>query len=136
MIVIVGVGVLASAELLAVGTQANADAHRLTTGLNLAGNVREWAQQKTADQVIALNGQVFSPPHDARNQDIAGMNDWRQSIAVRRVDPDLITQSGAADSGLLELTVSVSYRGRLITTERWLLADAPGGVAAAMAPSP
>lgn len=123
VIVIVGVGVLASAELLAVGTKANSDAHRLTTGLNLAANIREWAQAKTADEILAINGQNYSPARDARNQPITGLDDWQQSITARRMDPSLITSTGTPSSRLVELSVTVSYRGRYITTESWLIAD-------------
>ena len=122
-IIIVGVGVLASAQLLAVGTAANADSHRMTTGLNLAGNVREWAQEKTADEIVALNGQSLSPAVDARNQPIAGLDDWVQVITVVRVNPGEITTTGDSTSRLVRLTVNVQYRGQSVTDESWLIAD-------------
>lgn len=124
-IVIVGVGVLASAQLLAVGTQANGDAHRLTTALNLAANVRELAQQKTGAQVLAMNGQTYSPARDARNEPIANMSDWQQLVSVARVTQGEITLPAGATSTsrLLRLTVTVRFRGANLTTESWLVAD-------------
>lgn len=124
-IIIVGVGVLASAELLAVGTRANSEAHRLTTGLNLAANVREMAQQRTGAEILAMNGASHSPPLDARAEPIDGLDDWEQSVTVIRVSPGLITVDAGkdSDSRLLNLTVVVRYRGEDITSESWLLAD-------------
>ena len=124
-IIIVGMGVLASAELLAVGTKANSDAHRLTTGLNLASNVRELAQQRTGAEILAMNGDNYKPARDARGENIPGLDDWEQVVTVTRVAPTLITVPVApdSDSRLLNLTVSVRYRGEEITTESWLLAD-------------
>ena len=124
-IIIVGVGVLASAELLAVGTRANSDAHRLTTGLNLAANVREMAQLKSGAEILAMHGQNYSPPRDARGEPINGLDDWEQEVTVIRVAPGMITVDAGAgsDSRLLTLTVVVNYREEPITSESWLLAD-------------
>ena len=124
-IVIIGLGVLAAAELLATGTQANADSHRLTTALNLAGNMREYAQQKAAADLLAMDGDVYSPPHDARGNSIDGLEDWEQVIDVEKVSPDWITVdvSKTSTSRLMRLTVSVRYRGAEMTSEMWVLAD-------------
>lgn len=124
-IVIIGLGVLAAAELLATGTAANADSHRLTTALNLAGNIREYAQQKTGAELLALDGSTYNPPHDARGNAIAGLNDWTQVIDVEKVSPDWITVDVAKNSTsrLMRLSVIVRHRGVEMTRELWVLAD-------------
>ena len=124
-IVIIGVGVVAAMELLAVGSKVNGESHRLTTGMNLAANVRELAQEKTGAEVLALNGQAFSPPRDARNAPIDGLGGWQQVVTAARVVPgDVKSTSGApATSRLIRLSVGVQYRGRDVTSESWLVAD-------------
>ncbi len=124
-IIIVGVGVLAAAELLATGTEANADSHRLTTGLNLAANVRELAQQKAADDILEMDGKSFKPAMDARGVAIPGLDDWEQVVEVTKVTPTMITLDAGVGSSsrLLRLRVTVVYRNEAITTEEWLLAD-------------
>ena len=123
-IVIIGVGVVAAVELLGVGSRANAEAHRLTTGLNLAANVRELAQEKTIDQILALHNQTYQPPRDARNQAIDGLGDWRQSVTAVRANPgSVIVDAGVGSSSrLIRLGVTVTYRGKTVTTEEWLVA--------------
>lgn len=124
-IVIVGVGVLAAAQLLAIGSEANAHSHRLTTALHLAGNVRELAQQKTGAELLAMHGQSYQPARDARGEPIVGLEDWVQVISVERMTPSNITVTAGASSTsrLLRLTVTVRYRGSEVTSEAWLLAD-------------
>ncbi len=122
-IIIVGIGVLAAAELLAIGTKQNADSHRLTTGLNLAASVREMAQQKTGAEVLAMDGSTYAPARDARGAAIPGLDSWSQVVSVTRVAPGLITTPGGNDSRLMNLAVTVRYRGEVVTSESWLLAD-------------
>ena len=124
-IVIIALGVLAAAELLATGTAANADSHRLTTALNLAANIREYAQQKPSAELLALDGAVYSPARDARGNPIAGLDAWSQVIDVEKVSPDWITVDVAktSTSRLMRLTVIVQHRGVEMTRELWVLAD-------------
>ena len=122
---IVGIAVSASAQLLAVGTKTNADAHRLTTGLHLAVAVREFGYGKTVDELLAYDGKTLSPPIDARGTTVAGLSDWSQVVSVSRVDENNVKfdAGSGSDSRLLRLQVSVSYRGQTVTSEEWLLAD-------------
>src|SRR5690606_20233682 len=89
--VIVGVGTVAMIQLLAAGSMANNDAHELTTGLNLARNIREMTQSMTYAEILDLNGEVFSPPVDSLGQAQSGFDGWKQTVKVQKVDPNYIT---------------------------------------------
>src|SRR5258706_12660587 len=91
--IIVGVGVLAGVELLSAGTSSNMKSPDLTTGVNLAKNIRElslklafldpnppavWGRDGSEsvnnpagfNDINDLDGCAFSPPIDSRGQTI------------------------------------------------------------------
>ena len=126
MIVIVGVATVAMMQLLGTGSAANAGSLKLTTGLNLAGNVQEYVQTRTFAQSLALHGQTYAPPIDARGSAVAGMDGWSQSVNVSRVDEGLLTLNvpATSTSRTARVTVGVFHRGEHICTLRWLIVEA------------
>lgn len=119
--VIVGVAFMAMLQLIAAGTVSNAKGASITTGMNLAKNVRELSLKLPYSQLATMDGQTYSPPVDSRGEQIDGFDDWTQIVDVQPVDPDMVTLEVAdADPDCLKLTVSVSRAGQPVCTVSWL----------------
>jgi type II secretory pathway pseudopilin PulG len=117
---IVGIGLVATLQLLAAGTSANIDGTNTTTGVNLARNVRELTLKSTFAEVRALNGDVHNPPVDSRGTTIAGFNNWTQSIVVQPVDPDrLNTVIIDPDPDVVRVTARVHNNGSYVCELTW-----------------
>lgn len=142
MTVLVGVGAVATLELLAAGTVSNANGNRMTTAVNLANNVHEIAlgmsfadpQQPTVwtaressvsayDNITDLDGQTFSPPLDVRRQPIAGYAGWSQKVKVETVAPDTVYSVRPNDITVptARVTVQVLLNNQLIHEASWLV---------------
>jgi len=143
--VIIGVGVMAMMQLLAAGTMQNGAGAKLTTGLAMAGNIREltldmafsdpdqtasWGTESGEAAVAAyddlddLDGKTFNPPIDARRQSIASQDQWTQMIEVQCVDPDLITTTvPSGSSPMARVTVTVLCGGQEVCKTSWLAVD-------------
>jgi type II secretory pathway pseudopilin PulG len=118
--IIVCVGTVAILQLLASGTVNNIDAAELTTGINVAKNVREVAVQKSFAQVRAMNNTSHQPPWDSRSQPISDLPDWKQSVTVQSVNPDNLTKNitdAAPDS--VRVSVSVTHNGKHVCDVYW-----------------
>ena len=117
---IVGVGLVATLQLLAAGTSANIDGANTTTGVNLARNVRELTLKSSFAEVRALNGQVYNPPVDSRGTSVVGFNNWTQNIVVQPVDPDrLSTDIIDPDPHVVRVTVRVHNNGSYVCELTW-----------------
>src|SRR5690606_10486802 len=109
--VIMGVAFVAMLQLLAAGTAANVDASALTTGSNLARNIRELTLNRTVAQVRALHGTTYQPAVDSRGTAIADAAEWKQAITVQTVNPELLTQNIIDANGrAVRVTTTVSRR--------------------------
>jgi prepilin-type N-terminal cleavage/methylation domain-containing protein len=118
--VIVGIGVLALMELLASGTVSNIRGTEMTTGVNLAKNIRELALQKTFAELPAMNNASHKPPIDSRGVALADMSDWQQEIKVESVDPSLLTTPlPAATPHALRITATINRNGRKVCDLQW-----------------
>jgi type II secretory pathway pseudopilin PulG len=118
--VIIGLGVVAMLELLAAGTATNVEGAELTTGVNLAQQVRERTIQNTFVDVLCLDGQGYDPPLDAGNNPITKLKGWKQTIAVKSVRPDKLTQDVPdTDPEAVRVTVTVSRNGREVCQANW-----------------
>lgn len=141
---IVGLGCVGMMQLLAAGTVSNASGTELTTAVYLANNIRElslglsfadpttpthWGLESgetlaTLDDLDDLNGMTFSPPIDARRQQLANYPNWSQSVTVQSVDPNRLTLNSANGSTPVErLTVTVSHNAKVIYSVSWLATD-------------
>lgn len=142
---IVGFGVVSMLQLLAAGTVSNVSGAELTTALNLAKNIRElslglsvadpvtpthWGPENgetlaTFNDVDDFDGQVFSPPIDARRTSLTAYANWQQTIHVQTVDPNRLTLNVPNGSQpALRITVSMSHNGKAITEVSWVVFDA------------
>jgi prepilin-type N-terminal cleavage/methylation domain-containing protein len=141
--VIVGVGVMATMQVMAAGTMSNDAAGNMGTGVQLAHNVRElslglpfadpvygmshWGLEPgetalTANDLDDLDGAVFSPPINARRQVVPNMSDWKQTVRVDSVDPSAVT--GAVPSGstaVYRVTVTISRSNQNVYSTNWLI---------------
>jgi hypothetical protein len=141
--IIVGVGVLSLMELLAKGTTSNIQSSDLTTGVNLAKNIRElslklafldpatptnWGLDTGEsannpagfNDINDLDGMTYSPPIDSRGQTLSMMSGWTQTIVVHSVDHNSLTTDvpNGTDSAV-RVTVTVSHQGQIVTTMSW-----------------
>lgn len=125
--VIVGIGVLALMELLASGTVSNIRGTEMTTGVNLAKNIRELALQKTFAELPAMNNTSHKPPIDSRGEALTDMAEWQQEVKVESVDPSLLTTPlPAATPHALRTTVTINRNGRKVCDLQWFsFAPAP-----------
>jgi type II secretory pathway pseudopilin PulG len=89
--IIVGVGLVATLQLLATGTAANVDGAQQTTAINLGRNIRELTLKMTFDEVRAMHARSYSPAVDSRESRISGFEQWSQVISVQPVDRDRLT---------------------------------------------
>ncbi len=142
--IIVGTGVVAVMQLLAVGSVSTRQSQNLTTAVHLANQIHElslglafadpadpthWGPSTgetlaTYDDVTDLDGQTYSPPIDARRQTLTSLSDWSQSITVDSVDPARITVTVPKGSTRAQrITVNISHNGQIVFTENWLTFD-------------
>jgi prepilin-type N-terminal cleavage/methylation domain-containing protein len=118
--VIIGVGVVAMMTLLASGTVNNIESAELTTGVNIAKNIREVAVQKSMAQLVAMNGTYHEPPWDSRSIGITDLPDWRQIISVQAVNPDnLTTNISTSTPRAVRVTVTVTHHGQSVCDLNW-----------------
>jgi prepilin-type N-terminal cleavage/methylation domain-containing protein len=141
---IIGIGVVAMLQLLAAGTMTNSEGTELTTGLNLAKNIRElslglrfadsdnpthWGNESgetlsSYDDIDDLTGKSYSPPIDARRQALSDYTNWQQSITVQSVDPDLLTSNAPNGSTpAARVTVTIEHNGQYVCDLSWLAFD-------------
>jgi Tfp pilus assembly protein PilV len=117
---IVGVGLVATLQLLAAGTASNIDGARTTTGVNLARGIRELTLKMTFDEVRALDGRTYNPPIDSRGTAVNGFDQWSQAVTVQAVDKDgLTTQIVDPTSHAVRVTVVVSQHGKEVSSLSW-----------------
>lgn len=145
--VIVGVGTVAMIQLLAAGSVANGESYQLTTGLNLANNIRELTQTlrftesptsltwgPDAGETLATYDDVndfhnwtspASGPIDAMRQVVPGMVGWQQSVTVQKVDENRVTLpvASTADSRMARVTVVVTKDGEEVCKVSWLVVN-------------
>src|SRR5258707_6135636 len=141
--IIVGVGIMGIVELLANGTDTNRQSTDLTTGVNLAKNVRELSLKLAFldpntptvwgldggesannpagfNDIHDLDGRTYSPPIDSRGQTIWTMDGWSQSIVVHTWYPNSISTDvpNGTDSAV-RVTVTVTHQGNFVTNLTW-----------------
>jgi type II secretory pathway pseudopilin PulG len=144
--IIVGLGTVAMLSLLASGTNANEQAAKLTTAVNLANNLHELADRVpfpavgsltwgvpsgqsistllTTGDLSWLNGQTFNPPVDATNTAINGMSGWSQVVSVNSVSNSNITSTltNSAVNPMASVSVTIEFSNQPIFTTSWVVA--------------
>ena len=122
---IVGVAFVAVLQLLAAGTVANLSSADLTTGINLAKNIRELTLQSKYVNLPTYNGTSYNPPHDSRGTSITDLDGWRQTIAVQSVDPNRLTTNIVdATPAAVRITATVSHNEQKVCDLSWYAFDA------------
>ena len=117
---IVGIGLVATLQLLASGTTSNIEGTKLTTGLNLGKNIREMTLKNTFAEVRALNGATYKPPRDSRGEQVAQFGTWQQQITVQPVNPDrLTTDIVDPDPDVVRVTVTVTHNNEEAFDMSW-----------------
>ena len=143
--VIVGVGTVAVLQLMAAGTMSNAESSELTTGLNLANDIKEMSRGlafadpttpavwgvnagessvATYDDIDDLDGVTFSPPIDARRQSLSSYTNWKQTVTVETVNPASIGSSTTKGSQPINrVTVKVYKNNMDVCQLAWLMSE-------------
>ena len=123
---IVGIAFVSIVQLIAAGTVANVDSQQLTTGVNLARNIRELTlQEKFADLKPLFNAVKYSPPHDSKGAAITQLAGWEQAITVQPVDPaGLTTNIVASSPSAVRITVTVNHNNAKVCDLSWYCFDA------------
>jgi prepilin-type N-terminal cleavage/methylation domain-containing protein len=144
--VIVGVGTVAVLQLMASGTMSNAESSELTTGLNMANDIKElsrglafddptlpanWGAETGESSIAAyddlddLDGVTFSPPIDARRLSLSTFTNWKQTVTVETVNPASISTSTTKGSQPINrLTVKVYKNDNEVCQLTWLVSEA------------
>lgn len=121
---IVGVAFTAVLQLLAAGTVANMDSADLTTGVNLARNIRELTLQAKYTDLPTYNSASYNPPHDSRGNSIDALEGWSQVIAVQAVDPARVTTNIVdATPAAIRISVTVNHNNKKVCDLSWYCFD-------------
>jgi prepilin-type N-terminal cleavage/methylation domain-containing protein len=147
--VIIGVALSAVLQLLAAGTSSNLAGKEMSTALNLANNIREFAAglayqdpanptspntrgtlSPTAyNDIWDLDTGNFTPPLDCSGQQISSLSGWSQVVKVQSVDPTNLTATRPNDPTVAtaRITVTVYHGNKYIHQICWVVCapDAP-----------
>jgi prepilin-type N-terminal cleavage/methylation domain-containing protein len=140
--VIIGIAIGATLQLLAAGTQCNIAGTELTTAVNLAKNIREVAgtlafqdpnnptsptTQKgnlvAANDIWDLDTVSQSPPVDCNRTTINQYVNWRQNVSVQTVWPAQLSSTRPNDptSPTARITVTILHGGNAVYQTSWLV---------------
>ena len=146
--VIIGVGVVALMQLLAVGTKNNDTSAQMTTAVNLINNIHEimagmplydpnypttWnphlSSVSSYGGITEFDGSTFSPPLDNTRASMSGYGTWSESITVQSVNEDnlgtIVTDSTTQNAA--RVTVTVNFKGSQVYQASWVAAATVGG---------
>jgi MSHA pilin protein MshD len=142
--VIIGVAFVAMLTLFAAGTSINGDTAQITTGMNLAKNVREMAMTMRFtsptrpatwgrdageaanvpadwDDLNDLDNVTFDPPVDAAGNAIADLSGWQQTVDVECVDANglgtVLPNGGSADA--VRVTTIITHGSSEVWRMSW-----------------
>ncbi len=122
--ILVGFGVAATMQLFATGTLANVQSAQLTTATHLGNALHEATLRMEYADVIAMDGQTYSPPIDAAGSSIASLgSSWQQHVSVSYVDPADLTHTLAIAQPMARVTVTVSHHQTTVYTSDWIIAQ-------------
>jgi hypothetical protein len=67
-----------------------------------------------------MNGRVYQPPVDSREEQVAGFNNWSQTVSVQSVDPDRLTLNIVdPNPDAVRVTVTVRHGQELTGELSW-----------------
>lgn len=119
-IIIVGLAIVALMMLFTNGTEVNLFGNDLSNGVFLADQMRSFTDEMNFDQLVANGTQSFASAVDAQGTPIIGMEQYRQDLTVRTVNPaDMSTYIGP-DPEAAVISAAISRHGQFITQVSWL----------------
>ena len=146
--IIIGVGVVALVQLLAIGTKNNDTSARMTTAVNMANNIHEimaglplydpnysttWnpnlSSVSTFAGITEFDGSTFSPPLDNTRASMSGYGAWSETITVQSLNEDNLgtTVTDSTSQNAARVTVTVSQNGAQVYQASWVAAATVGG---------
>ena len=146
--IIIGVGVVALVQLLAVGTKNNDTSAQMTTAVNLANNIHEimaglplydpnypttWNPNLSSVSnyggITEFDGGTFSPPLDNTRAAMSGYGAWSETITVQSLNEDNLgtTVTDSTTQNAARVTVTVSHSGAQVYQASWVAAATVGG---------
>jgi type II secretory pathway pseudopilin PulG len=124
-IMLVGLGVVSMLELLAAGTAANLQGAQTTVGVNFAKNIREAALRMSFDELVALDGQMITPPVDSSGEVLGEFAEWTQAVRVDWVNPNQLTADLFNPSHAVRVTVTVWRNDSRAADLSWHVLNSP-----------
>ena len=124
-IIIVGLSVTATMQVIATGTRNNIDSQRQITADQILVSGREMTLSLTPAAVRALDGQTFSPPVDAAGQALSDSAGWAQRFDINPVKVDSLSQP-AGSTGVphaWRVTVTALRRSTPAGALQWLVME-------------
>jgi len=140
---VIGIALAALLIALQSGTRTNGAGRRLTQGVFLAQEIREWTlrlpfedpqapgetpgseegnPQVAVDDLDDLMGVTFSPPRDAYGSAITGISGWSETIALTwRDSANVATTVSNGSSDVVHVQVTIQYQGQEVLTTGWLV---------------
>ena len=141
----IGIGISALMVAVTSSTKVNGEGRRITQAVFLAQELREWTiklpfsdtdegdadkppgpdgtdPQVYVDDLDDLMGVTYSPPRDGQGMPIFDMTGWSQTLTLTWRDPDnLATAVAAGDSNVINVQVTVAFKGAEKLTTSWLV---------------
>jgi len=122
--IIVGVGVCAMMQFFAAGTLANGQSTQLTTAVQLSSALHEATLRLPFADVLALDGQTYSPPHDGAGNAIAALgSDWAQKLTVDDVNLSDLATPTATPQPTVRVSVTITRHNAPVYTTAWIIAQ-------------
>jgi len=123
-VILVGLGVAGLVGANAAFSQSNGAGVELSTAEFLIEQIREMTTMTDFDLLHNFDEIVYSPPKDARGNDLSGFDSYSQTITVENVSgsnfENVVTDFS---SDFVRVSVEVRKNSRLICSTSWLRAD-------------
>jgi len=140
---LIGIALASLLTALQSGTRTNEASRRLTQAIFLSQEICEWALRLpfedpeesgetpgseegdpplAVDDLDDLMGVTYSPPRDAYGSAITDMSGWSETITLTwRDSSNVATVVPDGSSDVVHVQVSLSYQGRQVLTNDWLV---------------
>jgi prepilin-type N-terminal cleavage/methylation domain-containing protein len=122
-IILVGLSITALVIASNSFTQANAAGADISTAEFLIEQIRERTAVMPFDDLLALNGETYSPPEDANRGALPALSAFSQEVAATYVNPSDFTTAAGGATPFIRMTVTVALNGRPISSASWIRAE-------------
>lgn len=118
-IMIIGFGVVALMRVFVSGNEVNSYGDKLSKAVFLSEEIRAMTDNEPFDNLLDYDGLGFNGV-DANGNAVAGLEGFRQTIAIEGIDPSDMTVYIGVDPPAYRLTATVTRDGQELTSLSWL----------------